>query len=104
MSETERYGKWEAIEFIDRGGQGRVYRVRDVSGSQIGTLWHRDLENAIATFSAISGDTERQKATAQFADAIRAVVRESRAPIGALKVLLGVNPIVWTVEGCRHPH
>ena len=91
MSEAERHGKWEVIEFIDQGGQGRVYRVRDVSGSQIETLRNRDLENAIATFSAISGDEERQKATSQLADAIRAVVRESRAPIGALKMLLPIE-------------
>ena len=91
MSEAERYGKWEVIEFIDQGGQGRVYRVRDVSGSQIGTLQNRDLANAIATFSAISGDTEREKATSQLVDAIRAVVAESGAPIGALKMLLPIE-------------
>ena len=50
MTEMERYGKWEVIKFIDQGGQGRVYRVRDVSRSQIGKVPKRDLENAIATF------------------------------------------------------
>ena len=54
-------------------------------------LRNRDLENAIATFSAISGDEERQEATSQLADAIRAVVSESRAPTGALKVLLPIE-------------
>ena len=91
MSEAERYGKWEVIEFIDQGGQGRVYRVRDVSGSESGMLRNRDLENAIAIFSAISGDEERENAASQLADAIRAVVRESAAPIGALKVLLPIE-------------
>ena len=91
MSEAERYGKWEVIEFIDQGGQGRVYRVRDVSGSEAAMLRNRDLENAIAIFSAISGDEEHESAASQLADAIRAVVRESAAPIGALKVLLPIE-------------
>ena len=91
MTEMERYGKWEVIEFIDQGGQGRVYRVRDVSGSQIGTLQNRDLENDIAILSAISGESERAKAISNLADAIRRIARESEAPLGALKKLLPIE-------------
>ena len=91
MNESRTYGKWKVIEFIDQGGQGRVYRVRDVSRSQIGKVPKRDLENAIATFSAISDDSEREKATSQLAKEIRRVARESEAPLGALKELLPIE-------------
>ena len=91
MTEMERYGKWEVIKFIDQGGQGRVYRVRDVSGSQIGKVRNRDLENDIAILSAISGESERAKAISNIADEIRRIARESDAPLGALKKLLPIE-------------
>ena len=91
MNEAQRYGKWEVIEFIDQGGQGRVYRARDVSGSVAALGRNRDLENAIAIFSSISADEEREQAASHLVEVIRAVVRETAAPIGALKVLLPVE-------------
>ena len=92
MSDTERYGKWEVIEFVDQGGQGRVYRVREASGSQGGKLQNRDLENAILTFSAIGiEESERQEAASRLAGEIRRISRESEAPLGALKVLLPIE-------------
>ena len=30
MGMPKRYGTWEVIEFVARGGQGEVYRVRNV--------------------------------------------------------------------------
>ena len=95
MSESKIFGKWAVIEFIDQGGQGRVYRVRDVSGRHGGHLQNRDLENAFAICSPTTGAAERAKAASQIADAIRAeaarIVDESAAPVGALKELLPIE-------------
>ena len=38
MTESERYGKWEVVQSISRGGQGQVYLVREVSGAPNGAV------------------------------------------------------------------
>ena len=91
MTGKETYGKWEVIDFVDQGGQGRVYRVRQAFGSQGGKLRDRDLENALLMFTVTSGESERQSAASQLADEIRRIARESEAQLGALKVLLPIE-------------
>ena len=49
MAEPERYGKWEVIKSISRGGQGQVYLVRDASGvPNTGEQW-KTFKRAIET-------------------------------------------------------
>ena len=49
MTELERYGKWEVVQSISRGGQGQVYLVRDASGGPNTRDRRRNLQNAMAT-------------------------------------------------------
>ena len=88
MNEYARYGKWEVIEPIGRGGQGQVYLVRDVSGAaDTGERW-RKLQKPITTLNIASEQQRYEEAGSQLADEIRQIVSESQAPIGALKKML----------------
>ena len=88
MAEAERYGKWEVVERIGRGGQGQVYLVRDVSGASSNEDQLRKLKKAIATLVGTSEQWRYEQAGAQFSEVIRQIAGESHAPLGALKELL----------------
>ncbi len=88
MTESERYGKWEVVEPISRGGQGQVYLVRDVSGATDESERWRRLQKAIATLNGAGEQWRYEEAGAHLADEIRRIANESQAPKGALKKLL----------------
>ena len=88
MTEPAKYGKWEVVRHIGRGGQGLVYMVRDTSGTPNTTDRLRTLRNAIASLVAPGEESQYQKFGLQFADEIRRIVGESQTPRGALKELL----------------
>ena len=91
MTETARYGKWEVVESIGRGGQGQVYLVRDTSGvSNIREQW-RSLQDCIQTLNLPNKEPEHEKAGSQLADEIRRIAGESQVPLGALKELLPID-------------
>ena len=88
MTESERYGKWEVVEPISRGGQGQVYLVRDVSGATDESERWRRLKKAIATLNGAGEQWRYEEAGSQLADEIRRIANESQVPKGALKKLL----------------
>ena len=88
MAVSERFGKWEVVEPIGRGGQGQVYLVRDVSGTTDESERWRRLQEAIVTLSGISEQERYEEAGSRLADEIREIATESQAPKGALKKLL----------------
>ena len=91
MSEPERYGKWEVIESISRGGQGQVYLVRDASGvPNTGEQW-KTFKHAIETLNAGIEELHYEQAASELADEIRRIASESQATRGALKKLLPVE-------------
>ena len=49
MTEPPKYGKWEVVKPIARGGQGQVYLVRDLSGVSNTTERYSTLQNALGT-------------------------------------------------------
>ena len=49
MTELQRYGKWEVVRSISRGGQGQVYLVRDAAANSNTTDRRKTLQHAIAT-------------------------------------------------------
>lgn len=90
MTEPARYGKWEVIKPIERGGQGHVYQVRDTS--LVPTTKDRKdaLRKILMTLSG-SGPIDpldSEEAALQLVDEIRRIVDELQTPIGALKKLL----------------
>ena len=88
MTESAKYGKWEVIEPIDRGGQGQVYRVRDASVvTNTGQQW-KNLKEAIKKLCGAGEEWRHEEAGSQLADEIRRIASESQAPLGALKELL----------------
>ena len=88
MTESARYGKWEVVKPIDRGGQGQVYLVRDTSGALgTGQQW-KNLQNAMATLVGVAEESAYEEAVSQFADEIHRIASESQAPLRALKKLL----------------
>ena len=88
MTESAKYGKWEVIEPIERGGQGQVYRVRDASGvTNTGQQW-KNLKEAIKKLCGAGEEWRHEEAGSQLADEIRRIASESQAPLGALKELL----------------
>ena len=88
MTESARYGKWEVVEPIGRGGQGQVYLVRDATGASNTEQRWRNLQQAIATLVGAGEKSRYEKAGSQLADEIRRIASESQAPLGALKELL----------------
>ena len=88
MTESVRFGKWEVVEQISRGGQGRVYLVRDVSGAADTTERWKKLQKAITTLNGASEKWRHEEAGSQLADEIRQIIGESQLPKGALKELL----------------
>ena len=88
MTESARYGKWEVVKPINRGGQGQVYLVRDASGDpNTGQQW-RNLRHAMTTLVGVAEESDHEEAGSQFADEIRRIASESQAPLRALKKLL----------------
>ena len=88
MTESARFGKWEVVERISRGGQGQVYLVRDVSGAADTTERWEKLQKAITTLNGASEKWRHEEAGSQLADEIRQIIGESQLPKGALKELL----------------
>ena len=88
MTESKRFGKWEVVEFIDRGGQGLVYLVRDASVVPNASDRQRNLRIAVSTLSGSADDSQYQEAASKFAAEVRRIVSESQPPLGALKELL----------------
>lgn len=91
MTESEKFGKWEVVKPIGRGGQGQVYLVRDVSGAPNENDRWSNLRDAIQTLGNSGEEWRYEKARLQLANEIRQVLNESAAPMGALKVLLPVE-------------
>ena len=89
MTESVRFGKWEVVKELGRGGQGRVYQVRDTSGIPNTKDRQKNLLEAVQTLSLpLATRSMSEVATAQFVDEIHRIVSESKAPTGALKELL----------------
>ena len=88
MTASAKYGKWEVVKPIGRGGQGQVYLVRDLSGVPNTRDRWETLKDAIGMFGGITEQSQHEKAVSKFADEIRQIVSESQAPMGALKKLL----------------
>ena len=88
MTESARYGKWEVVKSIGRGGQGKVYLVRDASGTPNTKDRLKTLRHAMAALVGVQEESQYEKFGLQFADEIRRIAGESQAPIGALKELL----------------
>lgn len=88
MTEPTKYGKWEVVKPIGRGGQGKVYLVRDAAGAPGTRPQWKNLQNAITTLCGIGEEWRYEKAGSQLADEIRRIAGESQAPLGALKELL----------------
>ena len=88
MSEPAQYGNWEVIEFVAQGGQGRVYRVRNVSEISNRDERRKILKNIIDAFTGMRSDSDQEIAASCFAAEIIRIVSESESPSGALKELL----------------
>ena len=91
MTESERYGKWEVVQSISRGGQGQVYLVRDASGDSNTKDRRKNLQHAIATLVGVGVESQYEEADSQFADEIRRITSEPQMPHGALKKLLPID-------------
>ncbi len=88
MTDLNRFGKWEVVKSIGRGGQGQVYQVHDTSGMPSISERCRNLQSALGDLTSIGVDSVRESASLRLADEIRQIVNESQAPVGALKELL----------------
>ena len=88
MTDSAKYGKWEVIKFLGRGGQGQVYLVRDASGTPTTRDRLRNLRLAMASLVAPGEESQYEKFGLQFVDEIRRIAGESQAPRGALEKLL----------------
>ena len=88
MNDSARYGKWEVVKRISRGGQGQVYLVRDLSAVADSEQVSRNLHEAISTLNVAGEQWRYERAGRQLADQIREIMRGSHAPVGALKELL----------------
>ena len=91
MTESARYGKWEVVEPIGRGGQGQVYLVRDTSELADKQAQWRNLKDAITTLASEIQEKYIRTASSKLAEEIRQISNESRAPLGALKELLPID-------------
>ena len=88
MTDSARYGKWEVVKPIGRGGQGQVYLVRDASGVPNARDRWKNLREAFLTLSAPGEDWRHEQAGSKLVDEIRQIMSEFEAPMGALKELL----------------
>ena len=90
MKNPERYGKWEVVEYLDEGGQGEVYRVRDTSTAeeQLESLSTLGPVVSLLAKSVVRSPSEERTDIAQFAKLIRQIAHESHGSEGALKKLL----------------
>ena len=118
MTEPPKYGKWEVVKPIARGGQGQVYLVRDLSGVSNTTERYSTLQNALGTLVVPGEQWRYEEAYSQIADEIREIANESQAPMGALKELLPLEDSaaedgaaaldrmkqeLWTLQSVSHP-
>lgn len=88
MTESVRYGKWEVVEAIDRGGQGQVYLVCDASKTPNPGQQRKNLRHAMATLVGVAEESDYEEARLQFAYEIRQIASDPQAPLHALKKLL----------------
>ena len=91
MTESAKYGKWEVVESIGRGGQGQVYLVRDTTAVPNKQERWKRLQSAIATLVGAGEEWRYEKASSQLGDEIRRIATESQWPLGALKELLPID-------------
>lgn len=70
MTESARYGKWEMVKSIGRGGQGKVYLVRDASGTPNTKDRLKTLRHAMAALVGVQEESQYEKFGLQFADEI----------------------------------
>ena len=88
MTESARYGKWEVVKPLGRGGQGQVYLVRDASGESNTRDRLTKLRHVMASLVGPAEESQYEEFGSQFADEIRRIAGVSQAPQGALKELL----------------
>ena len=88
MAESAKFGQWEVVKPIGRGGQGQVYLVRDASGAPNTRQQWKNFQDAITTFAAGGEDWRYEQAGLKLVDEIRRIASELQAPMGALKKLL----------------
>ena len=88
MAESTKYGKWEVVKSLDRGGQGQVYLVRDSAAAPSAKDRMGGLQKAVATLVGISEKSQVKDAAEQLAEEIRQIATEPQARLGALKELL----------------
>ena len=88
MTDLNKFGKWEVVKPIGRGGQGQVYQVRDTSGMPSIRERCRNLQSALGDLTSIGVDSVRESASLRLAEEIRQIANEFQAPLGALKELL----------------
>ena len=91
MTDSARYGKWEVVKPIGRGGQGQVYLVRNASGVPNARDRWKNLREAFLTLSAPGEDWRHEQAGSKLVDEIRQIMSEFEAPMGALKELLPIE-------------
>ena len=85
MAESKRYGKWEVVKPISRGGQGQVYLVRDASGTPGTAQRSLNLQDAImGSVNAVGKSQNAEAAGSRLADEIRRIASELQAPPAAL--------------------
>ena len=77
MTESARYGKWEVVKSIGRGGQGKVYLVRDASGTPNTKDRLKTLRHAMAALVGVQEESQREFGL-KFTDEIRRIAGESQ--------------------------
>ena len=81
--------RWQIVKELDEGGQGKVYRVRDVHKFNIGAKLRPAIESYFRNLSGIGAEESKKKERFQsFREAVVDLVRmEDPSHHGALKVL-----------------
>jgi serine/threonine protein kinase len=82
------YGKWEVINSLGEGGQGRVYLVKDTEKTGRTSQKLSEIEQSIRQIPGLSYPEDREKSAAALVAAIKSL-SETNDPksLGALKVL-----------------
>ena len=98
MDEPKRYGNWEVVRELGRGGQGRVYLAVDRSSSPDAATLLNTLRHSIGGMVAAGTEETHRKHSETLITLIREVATESSARRGAVKVLL---PLEEAVNGAK---
>ncbi len=87
-----RYGKWETVRELDRGGQGVVYLVQNSEAFDQGK-WSRRVKDTISALAAAMVETKIPEFATHLGNLLEAYVnRYQSSYVGALKVLHGLGP------------